>query len=88
MPALLEFKRDKVEDQAATKLRNATRTVPMNVKLSDKNGVEFGRKFLLTLTCVFSLQQICVDGLPHLECVSIQAGKCENRPRILHARRL
>ena len=44
IPALLEFKKDKVEDINKNKLLNAPKTVPMAKKYVDKNGIEYGRK--------------------------------------------
>jgi len=42
MKDLIQFKKDKVEDPDRKKLRNAPRILPMNLKLQDKNGIEFG----------------------------------------------
>ena len=44
IPALLEFKKDKVEDINKNKLLNAPRTVPVPLTYKDKNGNEFGCK--------------------------------------------
>lgn len=55
MPALLEFKKDKVEDPSKNKLLNAPKTIPIHKKYVDKNGNEFGRKFRNFFVTVFPL---------------------------------
>jgi hypothetical protein len=86
MKDLIQFKKDKVEDPDQKKLRNAPRILPMNLKLQDNNGIEFGCKCtncLNHLDC--SVYEIRLESIPDSEELPLQSLEHNDWPRLLQA---